>query len=692
MNRFIFIIFFSLPFLKAADLFDDPILHHQKYLSRMGSFSKTCISSLLKEVRKREMGISQEDYRFLKGTSGFAASGAEWAHKIGALGEGTEILLLENSGINHADMKKVVERGYSENPTFDYESIIHHGSSMVSLIHSIAPKAKIHVVPTDEVDVSFMDIRIINASFGSNQLKGFARHFKNIRAGNNILIVKSSGNEHQDLSIHPYTKDCDRLLPFTIFAGNLRQDYKTNARSGFPGKNPKIQQSFLWLVSDNILTATGPDESTQYSPTSGTSNAAAILSGAAALFPLFKADQLKEILLESADRDIFQEFDSGYRVIHIPDPMLTYYRQRSQVEKGFDSLDALQKEYSPIIAYDKELWGKGILNIRNALLYAELKKAFPNKKAADLRECMIKLLNRKQQGKAVLIQRVFRKHRENLEKLIPSFDTPLRITLNISAKSRDFIIVEPIRKNLYTSNFNQEEIDKKILKKYGIMLPKAPCSLKIINTFQIADHRWKQCFSPMHASEKLATFIESPLHETEKTFNTFFLDEILPLLRKKPAYAANVVFKKYKELLSPFSANKVVTLGQNWMESETCFINKVFHAKTTIIGLIHDGIRNRDIVEKSYLVEFAMHLYKKIEEEGLLTERIQSTILALLKDNKEERDETVCSFILEQNLLSHPFNTFVIKNNHEADMLELYAYRFEGIDLFSEQEKQEFRL
>ncbi|MDP4724863.1 MAG: hypothetical protein NWS47_01020, partial [Alphaproteobacteria bacterium] len=65
----------------------DSLLNHQKGLSQMGDQAGKSLKvirsegrDLLAVARTEANGISQQDYNFLKGTSAFGASGAEWAH------------------------------------------------------------------------------------------------------------------------------------------------------------------------------------------------------------------------------------------------------------------------------------------------------------------------------------------------------------------------------------------------------------------------------------------------------------------------------------------------------------------------------------------------------------------------------------------------------------------------------------
>lgn len=406
------------------------------------------------------------------------------------------------------------------------------------------------------------------------------------------------------------------------------------------------------------------------------------------------------MLLESADRDIFQEFGSGYEVIHIPDPTLTYYRQQSQMEKGFDSLDTLPREHVPIISYDTCLLGMGILNIGNALLYAMLKENFPEMKPSKLRECMLKLINRKQQVKASIIQKAFRKHQRSRKLPADDFEIVYAykgIIINTSLKDRAFVKAPAPQQYYQPADFIRELTDEERLLMLGITLLTPPRKLRTVKTsypFQITDSEWKACRAPNHVPEKLKAFIEASEHRVVQPFNTFFHEELLPILRLGPSRATDRILENYQELLKPFSANRVLTLGKDWLEEcgSTSYLSKIFHSTASIISLIHDGIRSKDLVEKSQLFAFSMNLYEKIEHAGLMTDYTKSTILALLKYTKGEIDERFFSFVKENNLFLHYFNTFEVEENRETDMMELHGRTFRGIDLFNDEERKKFKI
>ncbi len=667
----------------------DPLLDYQKHLSRMSHSSEAPYRpSLLATARNKENGISSQDYSFLKGTSAFAASCAELAHKTGILGTDVTVLLLENSGINHVHIKEIVEAGSPEKPT-EESYCLDHGSAMASLIHAIAPHASIRVRPTSEVGSALTSIKIINASFSSGIVEGFQQTFPNIAAANNVLIMQSAGNYQQNLSTDNYTQNADTLLPFTIFAGSLKQDYKEASYSGFPGNNIKFQQSFLWVVSDYVLTATGTVE---YSPTSGTSNATAILSGAAALIasmhPSFSAKDVREILLESADRDIFQEYGSGYRVLHIPDNSVAYFRQQYQVNKGEDSLSAIQHEHVPIMAYNPQLWGKGILNIKNALLYAHFKILHPEMSKNELRENLLRIININQQIQAKKIQKVFKNRKKLSAETILSRPT---LTVNLALLDREFPDTETLT---YVGNlkrkFKQESIPEltnaQRLKKLGIQLPEYKLrSLRVRKNSTssiIPLNEWKPCKAPQNAQGRLTTFIQANKYTLDSAFHDLCFNEFY--IWHTPYHFAESIIDTFGELLyTPFDVNRVIRLYRDWTESHEQYVTKHSHEPVTIIGLIHDSIRNKDSVNKPAVTQIAMHLFKKIQEHEKMNDFVCAQTLALLKDTMQPNDTSVLLFVVQNKLLRQNFKAYEMNYDEETDMHNLETKELLGKDLFS---------
>jgi hypothetical protein len=204
---------------------------------------------ILKVSRKATNGISRQDYIFLKNTSAQAAAMAPFAHEQGIFGNGVTILLLEDSGITHHEVRNYVETRSRDKPIENFAYSTDHGSSMAAYIHAISPGACIRVRPTSDFS-SMENVRIINASFGNQKQQGFKNLFSNLPDKKNILIVKSAGNHKENLSIDPHTDNCDDLLQSTIFTGSLRQDYKPRTFSALPGSMEKFQHNFLIKITN----------------------------------------------------------------------------------------------------------------------------------------------------------------------------------------------------------------------------------------------------------------------------------------------------------------------------------------------------------------------------------------------------------------------------------------------------------
>ncbi len=670
MNTLISFAIIAISVLQAANTTDSR-LDYQKHLSRMTpAGEKPNLQALLKAAREEKNGISRQDYKFLKGTSAFAASGAEWVHKAGILGSGVTVLLLEDSGINHADIKGFVEEGSLEGAVDGFKHKVDHGSAMASLIHAIAPASTIRVRPIQQVFSSLKNVRIINASFSDEEVEGFQKTFEGITTDSNILITKSAGNNRENLSIHPHTQGCSTLLPFTIFVGNLRQDYKGRTSSGFPGDNPQFQESFLWAVADDVLTASGPDGSTQYSPGTGTSNAAAILSGAAALilskYPMLPAIHIKEILLESADRDIFQEFGSGHRALHVTEG---------------------QPSSPQAISYNPAFWGKGILNIKNALLYADLKVANPAMSAHELRETMLQNVHVEQQRQAEKIQRKFRKrtNRPAPEELAKR----AALTINTSLPDRVFseapgeLSSQPIA----------EQSDAERLGMLGVNLPEPSRKLKVTsNTLSAAPKvatpgEFQPCEVPEGASQLLTRFLQATTkNDLCNDFRRFYQTELTRALNDRWASAATVVEKLIngrENLLIPFTVNQVIAFDGP----------KQVHIKpqrtVTLVELFHDAMRLYG--QDNRIQSIAMELFRKIQEKGSMNNNIKSEILSLLKDYRtidyRYGDKEFLTFIVDNDLLGVSFN-HLQQPYGKKDQIE--TIQQSGADFFNTEQIRDF--
>ncbi len=354
-----------------------------------GSALKT--KDVLTSLRQSQTPISIEDYRHLKGSSALQLTGTEYLQQRGVTGEGLTIWVLEDAGTNdHPDVEKYVDSSSDKKMAADFTQKQGHGSAMVSLIHQVAPKATLvlkHLKETLASEMASTSLatcpHIINASFDLKEGETLQSYFGFIRHDSRLgwrtpLLVKAAGNHQENLTTNPSVEGMEPdLLKYLIFAGNLRQDSRPTTSSGVPGNNPALQNRFLWVIADDVRVASGSRGAAAYRYTSGTSNAASILSGAAAMlksaFPSFTMDQIAECLLESAVKDFFGYFGDGHHAIHV-------------VPEGTTEGTATTMDGRVVTQiFDPAIWGKGILNLKNAYRYAHIKLTNPTLSSQEIR-------------------------------------------------------------------------------------------------------------------------------------------------------------------------------------------------------------------------------------------------------------------------------------------------------------------
>ena len=361
--------------------------------------------AVISDIRKKGGFISAEDYRHLKGTSYFQATGAEWFHQRGILGEGVTIGACEMTDIIlHPDVKKYIET-LSSNilPSSNDPDRIAHASAVASIIHQISPKSRLIV---DKYIGNFPeDVKIINLSFRLSDDISLESYLLTYmpdalkKDEKKPLIVKSAGNMAQNLSKHPTTKDIsEECLQYVIFAGNLLQNSDRASSSGIPGDNPAIEARFLWTIGTDLRNASGPAGEPSYQYENGTSFSAAAVSGGAALiksaFPTLRMDEVAECLLESADQDFFISDKDGNIATHVSSSM-------TSVQRGVE-----------VVAFDPSVWGKGILNLRNAYVYATIKNEKPSLSPVEIRKNMEEAIQSDKNGKAMKIGRWWKGKKE----------------------------------------------------------------------------------------------------------------------------------------------------------------------------------------------------------------------------------------------------------------------------------------
>ena len=398
----------------------------------------------LATIRAKEARIPSADYAHLKGASAFQLSRAEELQKEGVAGKGVTIWVLEDAGINeHPAVAQYVNPSSekihsiilstSRDHLVDGHPIIYnidHGAGVASLIHQIAPEANL-IVRYSNSTYDTSEIKrpqIINASFEKSFTtpstitlqSSFGWILRNIPAPQDQpLVIKAAGNHKQDLSTYPETQGTAHdLLEVIIFAGSLKQGNLPTAYSATPGNDPAIQNRFLWVVGDDLLAAAGARGEKAYNYKGGTSFAAPIISGAAALlkqaFPDFNMKDIAECLLESADQDFFAIDES--QILHV-----------GGIE-GEAETQVTKKTFDPA------QWGKGVLNVVNAYRYGKIKKENPSLPSLEIRQKMLVEIQRFHNKKASSIQTWFRTYKK--EVYPPKLPPLVRMTEDIYDKFR----------------------------------------------------------------------------------------------------------------------------------------------------------------------------------------------------------------------------------------------------------------
>tara|TARA_R110002050_G_scaffold57442_1_gene129443 strand:+ start:2751 stop:5420 length:2670 start_codon:yes stop_codon:yes gene_type:complete len=417
------------------------------------------IDAALKELRKKSI-VSKEEYLHVKGSSASQAALVRDLHNMGILGKGVTIWLLENSGFNgHPDVKKYINPASDMKPAEGFTQKQDHGTAMASLAHQLAPKADLvvkhatlYLEPLYAAVGTDLQPQIINASFtliyyffDKLTIQEYFGPIFKLDKSFRPLVVKSAGNDAKILSrlplYHGITKE---VLDHFILVGNLRQDGRPMASSGVPGDRKEIQDHFLWVIADDMLAAGDPTAENGYAYITGTSGAAAILSGAASLiksrYPHFTMKEVAECLLESANRDLFGLFGNGYLALHVVEGPIETLHEPSA---GAAAAAASSAPAGPIqiktIQYNPAQWGKGVLNMKNALLYADLKARSPRAKPEILRRRMLYIVAEEQKDAATLIQQWWKKNK----RAIPDHKKPLPLFANSAGPDRQYTIPEP---------------------------------------------------------------------------------------------------------------------------------------------------------------------------------------------------------------------------------------------------------
>lgn len=403
-------------------------------------------------------------------------SGAlQWAHKQGITGKGILIAVHENPEVTAELQKKMGKRlvlGKGKY-THNLEIFRIHPTPVINVIDLTAPQVSVFVESFYDkrtelfkndllFQKNFKEARIINISAAHVPVdpglilseedstkalevgsQDFIKDMEDLlKIGTQKVYVVGAGNDGISMSEAVEQRDEEgnkikfyydpvaylnsKIIKETLIISiALTPSYELADLSNYPGWNKAIQNNSLCTLGESIATiAAAVDQSDtkllkhELKYIKGTSLSAPIISGSAALlmeaYPTLTSAQIKEVLLESADRTFFK--NTGKQEGHWTNRHYTgtlVYDPAEETEPDFTRLPQ-QKDSGYSIKkekFDPAKYGKGVLNLRNAFVYAQLKVANPHLKPTELRKQMKALLQDIEEKAATKIQAAFQSYR-----------------------------------------------------------------------------------------------------------------------------------------------------------------------------------------------------------------------------------------------------------------------------------------
>lgn len=397
-----------------------------------------------------------------------------WAHRHGILGQGVDVWALEEYGTLEkeglptprlASVIKSTEPPLLRTSFYDVRvEGVHHGIEVTGVLYQIAPRATIHVIGNSLFSAVFdpkhpgydkkanpfppRDI-ILNWSGakGASHVSvdyqiGHIRGFFETRSGYGDLLVKAipnlgagynpSAEKRRDrtwMKENSYLVDetdpafmahiLQHYGPHIILAGNLGP---YGSKGSIFSKDDELQA----LAEKRLLYAWGEDVLVPFDPIgvkSGTSISAPIIAGAAALlkskYPHLTCAEAGDILLESAQKTFWlPTFDR--RFVYDPED----FEEESPEELGasfatlFGEAFVAPSEKMRVPAkvkpepFSATIYGRGLLNLRRAFVYADVKAQHPGLTAEQLKPLFKAALRAQEDQAARTIQKAFRAYRE----------------------------------------------------------------------------------------------------------------------------------------------------------------------------------------------------------------------------------------------------------------------------------------
>ena len=441
------------------------------FLSRLGINAEGKKLSWIKRKVFLTQKNSKKEILAMKAVDEFSGA-LDHAHRRGIRGKDFTVLILDSSGLAgtiyqrlgrhfkelHTDRSSKTREEAKEKVDL---GTVFHGTNTTFAFHQIAPQAEAIVRPAslflrpeeqEKYTQAMKEKKLVavNMSLGNtpgnsekNLIISTALEFF-IAHPNCPLFVKSAENngayatkEKNPMIFH--IAESEKIMEHTIFVGALSPDSSFALDySSSPGKNKELQKN--WICTLGTITGFNNSDSKIFTKKDfikreGTSFAAPIVTGAAVLISDYikqkygivpPSKTIKEILLYSANRNFFsQNFYNPHAAYYIYDPQdpankrflnkEEWKKFRSEYSEQQSKKGSLRTSYPldgrEFQEHDTQFYGMGILDIKNAFVYADIKYEHPDWQPEAIRKEMLERNYEESQRSATAIQKWWRSKR-----------------------------------------------------------------------------------------------------------------------------------------------------------------------------------------------------------------------------------------------------------------------------------------